>query len=87
MSNAQSNPNAQSPKYDLEERTALFSEALVDFCKTIPLTPITRPLVEQAIRAGTSIGANYMEADEAGSRKDFINKMTISKKGTKETKY
>lgn len=73
--------------YDLEERTLKFSQNIVDFCKKIPLDTITRPIVNQLIRSGTSIGANYSEADEANSKKDFINKIAIAKKETKETKY
>ena len=89
MTNHQSNPNTQSPKqnYDLEERTAEFSEKIIDFCKRIPQDTITRPIINQLIRSGTSIGANYSEADEASSKKDFINKIAIAKKESKETKY
>ncbi len=89
MTNDQSSLNDQMPKnvYDLEERTALFSEKLVDFCKSIKHTTITIPLISQIIRSGTSIGANYYEADEASSKKDFINKICIAIKETKETKY
>ena len=89
MSNDQSNPNSQNPKqkFDLEERTVKFSEQIIDFSKKFPYSPITKPLISQLIRAGTSIGANYSEADEASSKKDFINKISIAKKETKETKY
>lgn len=86
MTNETSNPNAQK-KYDLEDRTLKFSEEIIDFCKKLPQTLITKPIISQLIRAGTSIGANYCEADEASSRKDFINKISIAKKETKETKY
>ena len=89
MTNDQSNPNSQNPKqkYDLEERTIKFSKDIIDFCRKIPQNSISRPLVSQLIRSGTSIGANYCEADEASSKKDFINKISIAKKETKETKY
>ncbi len=88
MTNDQSNPNIKNSKtYDLEERTATFSEEIIDFCKKLPRNTITNPLISQLVRAGTSIGANYSEADEASSKKDFINKISISKKETKETKY
>ena len=73
--------------YDLEERTAVFSEQVIDFCKILPQTTITRPLISQLIRSATSISANYCEADEASSKRDFINKITISKKESKETKH
>ncbi|PIV30631.1 MAG: four helix bundle protein [Zetaproteobacteria bacterium CG02_land_8_20_14_3_00_50_9] len=89
MTNDQSNSNSQNPKqkYDLEERTINFSKDIIDFCKKLPQNSINRSLVSQLIRSGTSIGANYSEADEANSKKDFINKIAISKKETKETKY
>ncbi len=89
MTNAQPSPNDQNPKreYDLVERTTKFSEEVIDFTKKLPQDTITKPLISQLVRAGTSIGANYSEADEANSKKDFINKVVISKKETKETKY
>lgn len=89
MTNDQPNPNSQNPKqrYDLEDRTFKFSEQIIDFIKKLPQNLITKPLINQLVRAGTSIGANYCEADEANSRKDFINKIAIAKKETKETKY
>jgi len=87
MTNDQLNPNSQNPKYDLEERTIKFSKDIINFLKKIPQDTITKPLISQLVRAGTSIGANYCEADEANSKKDFINKIAIAKKETKETKY
>ena len=87
MTNDQSNPKPQKPKYDLADRTSKFAEQIIDLCKSVRQDSITRPLISQLIRSGTSIGANYSEADEAGSKKDFINKMTIAKKEIKETKY
>jgi len=73
--------------YDLEERTALFGENIIKFCKTVKLDTISRPIVNQLIRSGTSIGANYMEANGACSKKDFQNKIFICKKETQETKH
>ncbi|MHB9019531.1 MAG: four helix bundle protein [Minisyncoccota bacterium] len=75
------------PRYDLEERTAQFSENTIDFLKKFPQNTITKPLINQLVRSSTSIGANYAEADEASSKKDFINKICIAKKEAKETKY
>lgn len=74
------------PLFDLEERTAKFGEDIIDFCQSIPENTITKPLIGQLIRSAGSIGANYCEADEAGSKKDFTNKLTIAKKEAKETK-
>ncbi len=73
--------------YDLEERTAKFSENLIDFLRMCPKTVITLPLIDQGLRSGTSIGANYREANGASSKKDFKNKVFICKKESKETIY
>ena len=73
--------------YDLEERTAKFGEAIIEFAKKITKIDITVSLIRQIIRSGTSIGANYCEADCAESRKDFEHKLGICKKESKETKH
>jgi len=89
MNNDQQNSNPESPKkkYDLADRTFRFGLNIISFCKTLPQDHINKPLVSQLVRSGTSVGANYHEADEANSRKDFINKIAIAKKEAKETKY
>lgn len=74
-------------KYNLEERTALYGESVIGFCKSVKQDIITRPIVSQLIRSGTSIGANYCEANNASSKKDFRNKIFICKKEAQETKY
>ena len=74
-------------KYDLEERTAKFGEAVIKFCKKIPRSPITDPLVTQLIKCGTSVGANYCEADDAESKADFKHIIGICKKETREAKH
>ena len=73
--------------FDLEERTARFGEAVIEFAKIIPLSPVTKRLVDQLVGAGTSIGANYCEADDAVSKKDFRHKISICKKEARETKF
>lgn len=73
--------------YDLEQRTAKFGEEIISFCKTIKQDAITRPLISQLIRSATSIGANYMEANGASSKKDFANKIYLCKKEAQETKH
>ena len=73
--------------YDLEERTAQFGESSIVFCKSGKQDSITRPLINQFIRSATSIGANYMEANGASSKKDFRNKIYICKKEAQETKH
>ena len=81
--------NKQEPKkkYDLEERTALFGGRIIQFVKRIQPTYITKPLINQLIRSATSVGANYCEADDAVSKKDFINKIGICRKEARETKH
>lgn len=76
-----------SNHYNLEERTAKFGEAVIEFCRSLPQDAITKPLISQLIRSATSIGANYMEANAASSRKDFANKIFICKKEAQETKH
>ena len=77
----------QIKKYDLEERTAKFGENIIKFCKQIEQNAISRSLISQLVRSGTSVGANYMEANAASSRKDFQNKIFICKKESQETKH
>lgn len=74
-------------KYDLEERTAKFGEDIIGFCRLIKQDAITKPLINQLVRSATSIGANYMEANAASSKKDFRNKIFICKKEAQETKH
>ncbi|MFO7872808.1 MAG: four helix bundle protein [Candidatus Undinarchaeales archaeon] len=76
-----------SNSYDLEERTAKFGENIIDFCKSIKQDAIAKPLINQLVRSGASVGANYMEANAASSRKDFQNKIFICKKEAQETKH
>ena len=59
-----------SKNYNLEERTGKFGENLIDFCKKLRQDAISRPIISQVIRSGTSIGANYMEANAASSKKE-----------------
>lgn len=74
-------------KYDLEERTEKFAEEIISLCQSIKDDRFFGVIVSQLMRSGTSIGANYMEANAASSRKDFRNKIYICKKETQETKY
>jgi four helix bundle protein len=81
--------SVEKPKrsYDLEERSALFGEAIIAFAKKVPKDVVSIPLIGQLVRAGTSIGANYNEADEAVSKKEFRNKIGTCKKEAKESKH
>ena len=73
--------------YDLEERTAKFGEQVIDFCRKLSQDAISRPIISQLIRSATGIGANYMEANAASSKKDFKNKIFICKKESQESKH
>src|SRR3990167_3036301 len=73
--------------YDLEERTAKFGEDTINFIRTVEKNEINRPLSSQIIRSATSVGANYMEANQAASKKDFRNKIKICQKEANETKH
>ena len=73
--------------YDLEERTARFGENILRFIGTLPKNEINKVLVNQIAKSATSIGANYMEANQASSKKDFRNKIGICRKEANETKY
>ncbi|MBU2028602.1 four helix bundle protein [Patescibacteria group bacterium] len=79
--------NSKPKNYDLLERTAKFGENTIEFVQTLPRNEINRPLVSQVVRSTTSVGANYMEADGAVSKKDFENKIGISRKESKESMH
>jgi four helix bundle protein len=79
--------NYPTNKYDLEERTAKFGEDIIKFCQKLPKNEITRPIINQLVRCGTSIGANYCEADDAESPQDFKHKIGICKKESREAKH
>lgn len=79
-------PNEGHP-FDLEERTARFGEAVIALAKQIPRNAVTLPLITQLVKAGTSVGANYCEADDAESRKDFLHKIGICRKEARECRY
>ena len=90
------NPKSEAPnkhkilnskRYDLEERTLEFGRSIVRLCKALPKDTINRRLLDQLIRSGTSIGANYREANETDTKKDFKNRIRIAKKEAKETIY
>lgn len=72
--------------FDLEERTALLAERMIDLVRKIQISSVNKRIVEQLVGSVGSIAANYCEANEAESKKDFIHKIGISKKECKETK-
>jgi len=74
-------------QYDLEERCSVFAENIIVLCKKIKLDDLNKPIIVQLIRSSSSVGANYMEANGASSKKDFKNKIFISLKESRETKH
>jgi four helix bundle protein len=74
-------------KNDLLERTAIFGENIIEFCMKLEKNNISTIIIKQLVRSGTSVGANYYEANSACSRKDFSNKIFLCKKEAEETKY
>ncbi len=73
--------------YDLEERTLEFGRSVVRLCKTLPKNNVNYRLGDQCLRSGTSIGANYREANETDTKRDFQHRIRIAKKEAKETIY
>jgi four helix bundle protein len=73
--------------YDLEERTAKFGEAVIDFAKSIPQNPVTNRIISQLVGAATSVGANYAEADDAISKKEFLKNIGTCRKEAREVKH
>ena len=80
--------DAVSPlAFDLEERTSRFGEAVIDFCKRVPLGPRSNRLVDQLTGCGTSVGGNDCEADDAVSKKEFVKIIGTCRKEARETKF
>ena len=73
--------------YLLEQRTTIFAENILSLVKKIVPTLSNQPIISQLVRSATSIGANYHEANNAISKKDFRNKIYICQKEANETKY
>jgi len=71
----------------LDDRTLEFAKRLLRLCKTLPRNVAGDELVKQCVRSGTSIGANYREANDALGKKDFLYRLRIARKEAKETAY
>ena|SRR3989338_1026570 len=84
-------PRTEAPstkhRFDLEERTLNFSKRVIRFCSKLDHHVINRELVAQVIRASGSVGANYREANEALSKKDFSHRIKIARREAKEACY
>ncbi len=76
-----------SKPFDLEERTYKYAKDVFSFVNSCPKTVVNTEIIRQLIRSAGSIGANYIEAREALSKKDFALRVKISRKETKESGY
>jgi len=81
------NENQNKKPYDLEERTFKFAKRAMQYFKNLPRSITNLEVAKQGIRSGGSIGSNFIEANEAFSRKDFLMRVKISRKEAKETIY
>ena len=72
-------------KFDLEPRTLAFAKSVLHLCQKLPNNVVNYKLIDQLIRSAGSIGANYREANDALGKKDFANRLRISRKEAKET--
>lgn len=73
--------------FDLEQRTLSFAKDVIRLCKQLPQNVINREIVGQLVRSSGSVGANYREANDALSKKDFNYRIKIVRKEAKETCY
>ena len=72
---------------ELEKRTRIFAISIIRLSSSLPKTPEGLVIRNQITKSGTSIGANYREANRARSKSDFTNKMSISEAEASETIY
>jgi four helix bundle protein len=80
------NPKNKKP-FDLEERTSEYAKCIIRLCKKLPTNTVNIEIIRQLVRAAGSVGANYREANEALSRKDFTYRLRITRKEAKESSY
>lgn len=71
--------------FDLEKRTTEFAKAVIRFCKRLPRNPMNDRMTGQVVGSAGSVGANYREANDALGKKDFVHRLKISRKESKET--
>ena len=79
--------NQNSKRYDLEERTLAFAKEVITFVRTLPKTIANAEIAKQLIRSSGSVGANYIEANESLSKKDFVMRVKICRKEAKESSF
>jgi four helix bundle protein len=81
------NNQIRNKKYNLEDRTLDFAKKIISLCQSLPNNTVNFKLIDQLIRAASSIGANYIEANEALGKKDFLHRLRIARKESKETLF
>jgi len=81
------NVNNYNKSFNLEERTLNFAKRIIRMCKSLPNNTVNFKLIDQIIRSAGSVGANYREANDALGKKDFLMRMKIARKETKETQF
>ena len=74
-------------EFDLEKRTTEFAKAVIRLCKNLPRNPMNDRLIGQVVGSAGSVGANYREANDALGKKDFIQRMKISRREAKESQH
>ena len=87
MNNNQIPKKSNNTVFDLEERTLNFAKRIIRMCKELPSNTVNFKLIDQIIRSGGSVGANYREANDSLGKKDFLMRMKIARKEVKETQF
>ncbi|MDD4271215.1 MAG: four helix bundle protein [Patescibacteria group bacterium] len=71
-------------KFDLEDRTTEFAKRVIRLCKALPKNSMNNRLIGQVVGSAGSVGANYREANDSLGKKDFVHRLKISRKESKE---
>jgi four helix bundle protein len=72
-------------KSNLKDRTLEFAKRVVRMCRKLPSEVVNYKLIDQLVRSSASVGANYLEANDCLGKKDFLHRLRISRKESKET--
>lgn len=79
--------NQNSKRYDLEDRTLNFAKQIIELVNKLTKTLTNIEISRQLVRSAGSVGANYIEANESLSKKDFVMRIKICRKEAKESRY
>ena len=83
----ESDKSESKTTFDLAERTVTYGKAAIRFVRKLPMDAVSAPLIRQYVRSATSLGANYGEADEAGSKKEFRYRISLCCRESRECKH